>query len=265
MRKISMAVALALAFGIGGCTRIETGEVGLRLNASKQIEGAELMEGTWNQTVIGDVLTFPVRDVPITLESHHPITKDGPPLADFDLTATYAINPSCVSDLWSKKSRTFHTNQAGDWYLMHAFMHNAVSTASWKAVREFTTMEAPDKRSQIEARTKEILGETLKSEKLENCLSVSTVQVKSVVPNAEILASYTASVRASADLARKTAEVELAKKEAERMEALSKNAGQSIAYMQAQAQMKIANGIEAGKVQTIIVPMNFNGMLNVGK
>lgn len=261
-KKIVIASAI---LSLAACTRIETGEVGLRVNSSKQIEGAELMEGSWNQTVIGDVLTFPVRDVPVILQDQHPITKDGPVLNDFDLVATYAINPSCVSDLWGKKSRTFHTYQDKDWYLMHSFVTNALNTSAWKAVREFNTLEAPDKRGQIEIRTKEFLNDTLKSEKLDTCLSVSTVQVKSVVPNTEILAASTAAVRAQADLARKEAEVAIAKKEAERMAALASNAGQSIAYMNAQAQMKIAEGIAAGKVQTIVVPYDFKGIVNAGK
>lgn len=265
MKKLITLFAVAFAFMLGGCTRIETGEAGLRLNASKQIEGTELMEGSWNQTLWGSVLTFPVRDVPVVMNDQRPVSKDGPALADFDWTATYAINPSCVSDLWSKKSRTFHTFIDGDWYLMHSFMTNAINTASWKAVREFNTLEAPDKRAAIEQRTKELAAETLKSEKLDMCVSVNTVQVRSVLPNSEILASATAAVRAKADLERKTAEVDLAKKEAERMAALANNAGQSIAYMNAQANMKIAEGIAAGKVQTIIVPYDFKGIVSTAK
>ena len=62
----------------------------------------------------------------------------------------------------------------------------------------------------------------------------------------------------------KETEVEIAKKESERMAALAVNSAQSIAYMQAQAQLKIAEGIAAGKVNTIVVPMDFRGMVNIG-
>ena len=45
MKKIVSLFLACMALVLAtGCTRIETGEVGLRLNASKQIEGAELME-----------------------------------------------------------------------------------------------------------------------------------------------------------------------------------------------------------------------------
>jgi hypothetical protein len=34
--------------------------------------------------------------------------------------------------------------------------------------------------------------------------------------------------------------------------------------MQAQAQMKIAEGIANGKVQTVVIPYDFKGMMNIG-
>ena len=87
----------------------------------------------------------------------------------------------------------------------------------------------------------------------------------SFVVNAEILSSATAYVRAQNELKVKSTEVEIAKKESERMAALSANSGQSIAYMQAEALRQIAYGIREGKVQTIVVPYDFKGIVNVGK
>ena len=51
------------------------------------------------------------------------------------------------------------------------------------------------------------------------------------------------------------------KKEAERMQALSNQGSQSIAYMNAQAALNISEGIKNGKVQTIVVPANFNALM----
>jgi hypothetical protein len=56
-------------------------------------------------------------------------------------------------------------------------------------------------------------------------------------------------------------EVQTAKKEAERMAALSNNSANSIAFMQAQAMLNISEGIKAGRVQTIVVPSNFNALM----
>jgi len=89
-------VALAIASTIG-CTRIETGEIGVRVDMSKHVQGTELQPGSWNQTIVGDVLTFPVRDISISLENKTPLTADNSALADFDLTLVYSINPSSVA------------------------------------------------------------------------------------------------------------------------------------------------------------------------
>jgi hypothetical protein len=45
------------------------------------------------------------------------------------------------------------------------------------------------------------------------------------------------------------------------MAALANNSGASIAFMQAQAMLNISEGIKTGKVQTIVVPSNFNALM----
>lgn len=256
------AISLAL-FSLQACTRIETGEVGVRLNASKQIEGTELQPGGFYQELIGSILTFPVKDIAITLDNKTPMTADNSALADFDITVVYAINPTSVSELYSTKSRSFHSEAKGDIYLMSNYMTTLVNNASYKAVRGYKALEIADNRAKIEAEINTIVSDQLKSEKLDTALSLTVVQVRNILPSAEILASATAYVRAQNELKVKETEVAIAKKEAERMAALSANSGTSIAYMQAQAAMKIADGIAAGKVNTIVVPMDFKGMVNI--
>jgi hypothetical protein len=75
------------------------------------------------------------------------------------------------------------------------------------------------------------------------------------------VASANELVKAKNELQRKEVEVQTAKKEAERMNALSNQSTQSIAYIQAQAALNISEGIKNGKVQTIVVPANFNALM----
>ena len=60
MKKTLIAVSLLAVFATG-CTRIETGEVGLRVGFDKQVKNEELLPGSFNQTLIGSVMTFPVK------------------------------------------------------------------------------------------------------------------------------------------------------------------------------------------------------------
>jgi regulator of protease activity HflC (stomatin/prohibitin superfamily) len=263
IKSVILAVAVALASV--GCTRIETGEVGVRVNASKQIEGTELQPGTWNQTLVGSILTFPTKDISINLDNKTPMTADNSALADFDITIVYGLNSTSVSELYSTKSRSFHAESKGDIFLMYNYMSTLTNNAAYKVIRGYKSLEVADNRAKIEEQIRDTVNEQLKAEKLDNAVSLTVVQVRNILPNAEILQSATNYVRAQNELKIKQTEVDIAKKESERMAALSSNSGQSIAYMQAQAQMKIAEGIAAGRVNTIVVPMDFKGMVSIGK
>lgn len=267
MKQYLKLTALSLAvIAAVGCTRIETGEVGVRMNASKQIEGTELLPGSWNQTLIGSVLEFPVKDITISLENKTPMTADNSALQDFDLTMVYGINPTSVAELYSTKSRSFHSvDREDNIMLMSNYMHTLVNNAAYKVIRQYKSLEVADNRAKIEEQIRDTVMDQLKSEKLDAALMLTVVQVRNILPNKEILQSASDYVKAQNELKIKETEVAIARKESERMAALAQNSGQSIAYMQAQANMKIAEGIANGRVHTIVVPMDFKGMVNVGK
>ncbi len=258
----AFSIALCL-LAVTACTRIPTGEVGVRVDINNQIASQELQPGSWNQTMVGDVLKFPVREIAVVVENKKPLTKDNSALSDFDVMITYNINPSSVAELYSSRSKSFNVIHEGEIYLMHNFLETVVGNAAQRAVREFGSLEASDKRPEIQALIHKYIIENLKEDKLENAITVSSVQVKSLVPNSEILASATQYVKAQNDLKIKTTEVQIAQKEAERMAMLSNNSVQSIAYMDAQANMMIAQAVLAGKVNTLILPRDFKGMVNV--
>jgi len=87
------------------------------------------------------------------------------------------------------------------------------------------------------------------------------VQVRAITPADVIVASANELVRAQNELKTKEVEVQTAKKEAERIAALNANAG-AIGYMNAMANLKIAEGVANGKVQSIVVPYDFKGIVN---
>jgi regulator of protease activity HflC (stomatin/prohibitin superfamily) len=266
MKKFFTSIALVVSVLSAGCmTRIETGEVGLRVDFNKQIQGTELMEGSWNQTLIGDVLTFPVRDVGIHINDRHPLTSENTPLGDFDLTVVYNINPTSVSDLWGKKAKAFHTfsKESGDWYLMQSYIVTMVDNASNKVVRGYKALEVNDNRQKIEVEIRAQLLETLKAENLQNSISFSAIQVKNAPPNQEILNTAIQVVRSQNELKVKENEVKIAEKEAQRMAALANNSAQSVAYMDAEARRMMAQAMLNGKVNTVVVPFDFKGFISV--
>ena len=266
MRKFALTAIVLASVLATGCTRIQTGEVGVRVDMSKQIQGSELMPGSWNQTMVGDVMTFPVKDITVALDNMTPLSADNSALADFDVSIVYGINPTSVAELYSTKSKAFHAynEKERDTYLMYNYMVTLAKNAAYKVARNYKSLELADNRAKMEEEIRAHVAETLRAEKLDTALQLTLVQIRNIQPNAEIMAAATAYVKSQNELKIKENEVKLAKLESERMAALAQNSTQSIAYMNAQAALNISEGIKNGKVQTIVVPSNMTGLM-IGK
>jgi hypothetical protein len=246
------------------CTRIETGEVGIRIGFDKQINSGELMPGSFNQTLVGSVLTFPVKDVSVKVEDMTPLAKDNSTMKDFDALVIYNVNPQAVSELYVSKNRSFHAAQDNDIFLMYNYVHQTARNAIYKSVRKYEALEMNDNRQAIEQEVKELMQASLADEKLDASVTISQVLVRVILPADSVVESANALVRAKNEFKQKEVEVETAKKEAERIAALNANKG-AIEYMGAMANLKIAEAIANGKVNTIVIPLDFKGMINISK
>lgn len=263
MKKFFAIALVALTMMFAGCTRIATGEVGLRVNMSNETLPGELMPGSWNQTVFGNVLEFPVRDVPLAIIDAHPLTSDKTSLADFDLTAAYSINPSCVSDLWTKKSKTFHGYNGHEYLLMQQFVQNTLNSAAFKAVSQYPALEVSGKRDAIQGDIHKLVQAEMKETGYDNCLTINSIQVKSVVPDPQILASSKLVVTKANELAAKQAEKAIAEAETARLAALAAGGQSNQVIMQLENQRLLIQAIREGKVNTILLPTDFKGNFNV--
>jgi regulator of protease activity HflC (stomatin/prohibitin superfamily) len=265
MRSIKIALILAAVALTSACTRIETGEVGLRVDISKQVSTNELLPGSWNQTIVGDVLTFPVKDVNVKLDDMTPIAKDNSTMKDFDAIVIYSLNQSQVAELYNSKSKAFHVRHDGDTYLMFNYIHNAARNAIYKESRKYEALDMADNRNVMEIAIKEQIQKTLADEKLDGSITITQVLIRNVVPADSVVESANALVRAKNEFKQKEVEVKTAEAEARRMQALAAQGAQSIAYMNAKANADIAEGIKNGKVNTVVVPFDFKGQVVVGR
>ena len=253
---IAASVALTSA-----CTRIETGEVGVRVGFDKQVQPGELLPGSFNQSLIGNILTFPIKDVNVILNDMTPVTKDNSTMKDFDAVVVYNVNPGQVAELYSTKNKSFHAEIKGDTYVMYNYIVQNARNSIYKAARKYEALDMADARSDMENFIKEEITRNLTEEKLDGSITISQVLIRNVVPADSVVASANELVKAKNELKQKEVEVKTAEAESRRMAALAANSGSSIAFMQAQAMLNISEGIKAGKVQTIVVPSNFNALM----
>lgn len=261
MQRFLTLSILAAAVLATGCTRIETGEVGVRVNAYKEVQPGELLPGSLNQTIIGDVLTFPIKDVNVVLENMTPVAKDNSTMKDFDAVVVYNINPQNVAELYSTKNKSFHADFRGDTYVMYNYVVQNARNAIYKAARKYEALDMADNRTEMENMIKDEITRNLAEEKLDGSITINQVMVRSVIPADSVVESANALVRAKNELKQKEVEVKTAEAESRRMAALANNSASSIAFMQAQAMLNISEGIKNGQVQTIVVPSNFNALM----
>jgi regulator of protease activity HflC (stomatin/prohibitin superfamily) len=261
MKRIFTLSILAAAILATGCTRIETGEVGVRVGFDKQVQPGELLPGSFNQVIIGDVLTFPVKDVNVTLENMTPVAKDNSTMKDLDAVVVYNINPQQVSELYATKNRAFHAEFKGDTYVMYNYIVQNARNAIYKAARKYEALDMADNRGEMEKFIQEEIVRNLADEKLDGSIMISQVLIRNVVPADSVVDSANALVRSKNELKQKEVEVKTAEAESRRMAALANNSGASIQFMQAQAMLNISEGIKNGQVQTIVVPSNFNALM----
>ena len=250
------AVALTSA-----CTRIETGEVGVRVGFDKQVKPGELLPGSFNQVLIGDVLTFPYKDVNVVIENMTPVAKDNSTMKDLDAVIVYNINQAQVAELYSTKNRSFHAEHKGDVYLMYNYVVQNARNAVYKAARKYEALDMADNRDNMENFIKEEMIRNLAEEKLDGSITITQVMIRNVVPADSVVASANDLVRSKNELKQKEIEVKTAEAEARRMAALANNSSSSIAFMNAQAALNISEGIKNGKVQTIVVPSNMTSLM----
>jgi regulator of protease activity HflC (stomatin/prohibitin superfamily) len=261
MKRIFTLSILAAAVFATGCTRIETGEVGVRVGFDKQVQSGELLPGSFNQVLIGDVLTFPIKDVNVVLENMTPVAKDNSTMKDLDAVVVYNINPQQVAELYSTKNKSFHAEAKGDTYVMYNYIVQNARNAIYKAARKYEALDMADNRTDMENFIKEEIVRNLAEEKLDGAIMINQVMIRNVLPSDTVVESANALVRSKNELKQKEVEVKTAEAESRRMAALANNSGSSIAFMQAQAMLNISEGIKNGKVQTIVVPSNFNALM----
>jgi regulator of protease activity HflC (stomatin/prohibitin superfamily) len=261
-RVIKLSIVAAAVALTSACTRIETGEVGVRVGFDKQVKSGELLPGSFNQNLIGEVLTFPIKDVNVTLDNMTPVAKDNSTMKELDAVVVYNINPAQVAELYSTKNKSFHSeSKSGDTLVMYNYIVQNARNAIYKAARKYEALDMADARGEMEKFIQDEIVRNLTDEKLDGSITISQVLIRNIVPADSVVASANELVKAKNELRQKEVEVQTAKKEAERMAALSNNSTNSIAFMQAQAMLNISEGIKAGRVQTIVVPSNFNALM----
>ena len=259
MNRSIIALGVAAALMSVGCARVGTGEVGVRVGFDKQIHPNELMPGSFNQTLVGDVLHFPTRDIRLDVDDMKPQTSDNSTLSDFDITLVYNIEPSAVAEIYMTKSHGFHyyDSKSGEIFLMYQYLHTIARNAAYKSARKYEALKIADNRGLIEADIHASMLESLKEEKLDSAIRVTQVQARNIQPAVEIITSANQVIQQQNALKAKTVEVEVTRKEAERLTMLSNN----VEIMRLQIQKDFVAALKENKGTVYVIPTNMTSFM----
>ena len=252
-RVIKLSIVAAAVALTSACTRIETGEVGVRVGFDKQVKSGELLPGSFNQNLIGEVLTFPIKDVNVTLDNMTPVAKDNSTMKDFDAVVVYNINPQQVSELYSTKNKSFHTEFKGDTYVMYNYIVQNARNSIYKAARKYDALDMADARSDMETFVKEEIVRNLAEEKLDGSIIISQVLIRNIVPADSVVASANELVKAKNEYKTEEVKVATAKKRNESMQANPMAIPLLKAEAEADAMRNLPNAIANFKGQTLVI------------
>lgn len=252
-RVIKLSIVAAAVMLAAGCTRIETGEVGLRVGFDKQVSNGELLPGSFNQTLIGSVMTFPVKEVAVKVDDITPQAKDNSTMKDFDLTVIYNINQAQVSEIYNSKNKSFHAYHDGDTYLMYNYIFNAARNATYKSARKYDALDMGDNRTAMEQEIKETVAKTLADEKLDGSITVTQVLIRSIIPADSVVQSANELVKAKNEFKTEEVKVATAKKRNESMQANPMAIPLLMAEAQAEAMRSLPGAIANFKGQTLVI------------
>jgi hypothetical protein len=252
-RVIKLSIVAAAVALVSACTRIETGEVGVRVGFDKQVKSGELLPGSFNQSIIGEVLTFPIKDVNVVLENMTPVAKDNSTMKDFDAVVVYNINPAQVAELYSTKNKSFHAEFKGDTYVMYNYIVQNARNAIYKASRKYEALDMADARSDMETFIKEEIVRNLAEEKLDGSISISQVLIRNIVPADSVVASANELVKAKNEFKTEEVKVATARKRNESMQANPMAIPLLKAEAEADAMRKLPDAIANFKGQTLVI------------
>lgn len=259
---------LFIAVIFSGCSRIEQGHVGIRVNWDKTIDHSELNPGT-HSSVTSEIIEAAANEISLNVDNIHPLTKDKTRINDMDFTVLYSVDPKDIADLYMSYKNRHDYDKNGTVYVMYKYLDTIASSAAFSAVAGYNALEANDNRKNIEDSIRTIMESKLKEEGLNTKIKVGQVNIRSLDIDPQLTASNLSVIRAQNDLRAKDFEVQTARKEAERMQIIASQSGtQYIDYMKAQANLvqaqAIGKAIESGHVPNwVIMPAEFHGNVNL--
>lgn len=162
VKKLLGILTIGMALAFTGCTKVETGHVGVESVLGK-MKMDELPPGPY-QTVTRDLKVVSVRETTVPLENLHPKTQDNVTMQNVDIDIRYMIQPNMVADTLSKLAGDLSENADGDQVVGERYVKRHALEAIFKAAAKYDSAEIHKHRDEIAADVTSELQKSLNKE-----------------------------------------------------------------------------------------------------
>ena len=220
MKFIKLSAVMISATVMVGCGAIQTGEVGVRTTMTGQVKPEEMQQGFYTHFV-SSVKQFSTKEITVPLMDMQPKAGDNLTLDDLDVEVYYTIDPNSVVDIHIKYANS-HAKGMGVHYPAYELVRSLSREAIYETVSEYDSLvvhQQRDKiRNQVKDRTQRALDNTDPG-----VFKVHKVVIRNVKTDPAIEDSIKLAVARNKELEAKEIELNIARKQVEINEALTRS------------------------------------------
>ncbi|MEK8045091.1 SPFH domain-containing protein [Ideonella margarita] len=217
---LPLGLGLGLLALLGGCSQIDTGNVGVERTLGK-VSPEALAPGLYF-TLFKTVDEFTAKEVNFALNDLTPKSRDNLTMKDVDIDVYFKTNPGAIPGLYVKyqgdvvKHKDMVSGGTGDLVIAYSRVSREAREAVYKAIATLDATTMHTKRSELA----ELIRSGLQSELDSNDKSafvITAVNVRNLLTDPAIEAAIRQRAETDQAIERKRKEIELAKAEAERL------------------------------------------------
>lgn len=235
----NILVALLAVVAFSGCSRIETGNVGVEKTMG-QVKNTEMPAGVYF-TLFKTVYEFDTKETSMQFDDLHPKAKENLTMQDFDFDIYYQINPNKVADLFIKYSGDVKQKEDGNWAIGQNLLNRLTREAAYSTIAEFSFANMQNQRVEVAATLQRKLQKEVDDKVGKDVFLITNVNIRSITTDKALEDSIRRAAQVEFQVREKNEQVKLARAEAERL--------QVEAEAQAKANTTISNSLTGQLVE----------------
>lgn len=216
MKKFNwkLAVVMGCLVATLGCSRIDTGNVGVESTLG-QVKSEELLPGVY-VTVMKTVHEFTTRELTMTMIDMKAKTRDNITMADYDIDVYFKVAPNKVADLYLKYQGDVTIDEkTGDGVVAWGRVGRSAREAAYKAASEYDALTMHTNRSELAGKIQKYLQSELNLNDPET-FTVTDINVRALVTDVNLEKTIREKVETQNKIDQKQKEIELAVAESNR-------------------------------------------------